>query len=256
MAARQSPERRPRGLERILSKSGACSRKQAREWIAAGRVSVNGVRIVDPDAWFDPSRDRIVLDGRRLALEKKLYFALHKPRGYLTTRTDPGGRPTVYELIADIGAWVVPVGRLDADTSGLLLFTNDTQFAEYVTNPVSHVDKTYRVEASPRLSLEALAMLETGIELSDGPTLPARVARVLQRGRSTVFDLTLREGRNRQVRRMVKAAGSRVVKLARLSIGTVRLGDLASGAHRSLTAREVKSLGARRGSEEGGASLR
>lgn len=249
-------KRRPRGLERILSKAGACSRTQARAWIAAGRVRVNGVPIVDPDAWFDPDRDRITLDGKPLAREARLYVALHKPIGYLTTRTDPGGRQTVYDLLADLGAWVVPVGRLDGDTSGLLLFTNDTQFAEYVTNPLSHVDKTYRVEATPALSPEALEALAAGVELSDGPTRPARIARVLQRGRSTVFDLTLREGRNRQVRRMVKAVGSKVVRLARLSVGAVELGDLAAGAHRPLTSREVKSLLARRGSAEGGTTRR
>ncbi len=256
MAARPGPQRRPRELERILSKAGAGSRKQARAWIEAGRVTVNGARVVDPEAWFDPERDRIALDGRILALEKQLYLALHKPRGYLTTRTDPDGRPTVYELIADLGAWVVPVGRLDADTSGLLLFTNDTQFAEYVTNPRSHVDKLYRVEATPRLAAESLASLETGIELSDGMTLPARVTRVAHRGRATSFDLSIREGRNRQVRRMVRAAGSKVVKLARLAIGTVKLGELAIGAHRPLSAREVSALYAQPRSEEGGTPRR
>jgi pseudouridine synthase len=260
MTARHGPQhgpgRRPRELERILSKAGAGSRKQARTWIEAGRVTVNGVRVVDPDAWFDPERDRVALDGRLLALEKKLYFALHKPRGYLTTRSDPDGRATVYELIADVGAWVVPVGRLDADTSGLLLFTNDTQFAEHVTNPRSHVDKIYRVEATPRLSVESLASLEAGVELSDGMTLPAVVMHVVHRGSSTSFDLTIREGRNRQVRRMVRAVGSKVTKLARLAIGSVKLGELASGAHRPLTAREVSALHAPRRSEEGGTPRR
>ncbi len=238
--SREEPKRRPRELERILSKAGACSRKQARAWIESGRVTVNGVPIVDPDAWFDPHHDRVELDGKRLALESTMYVALHKPRGFLTTRSDPQKRATVYDLLQDLGAWVVPVGRLDAETSGLLLFTNDTQFADHVTNPRSHVDKVYRVEATPRLSDRSLATLESGVVLRDGKTLPAKVGRIVHRGPSTVFDLSIREGRNRQVRRMVHEVGSKVTHLARLSIGPIELGDLASGAFRHLTAREVR----------------
>lgn len=242
MTRRREPEPRRRGLERILSKFGVCSRNEARTLIRRGRVRVNGVVIVDPDAWFDPEQDEFELDGRAIVKSKKLYYALHKPRGYITTRSDPGGRLTVYELLGAIGAWVVPVGRLDLDTSGLLLFTNDTDFADLVSSPVSHVPKTYRVECAPRLADEALERLARGVTLSDGPTRPAIVRGHAVRGPKSRFEITITEGRNRQVRRMVKEVGAKVEKLVRVAIGPLELGDLASGALRPLTPGEVRSL--------------
>jgi pseudouridine synthase len=233
---------RRHGLERILSKLGVCSRTQAREWIRAGRVTVNRAVIVDPDAWFDVERDEVRVDGRDVRAARKLYYALHKPRGYLTTRTDPAGRPTVYALLGEVGAWLVPVGRLDLDTSGLLLFTNDTHFADAITSPMSHVEKTYRVECSPRLGDDALERLRRGVELNDGPTRPARVEKLGDRGKCTGFEITITEGRNRQVRRMVKEVGAKVEKLQRISIGPLGLGDLASGRLRELTEGEVDAL--------------
>lgn len=234
---------RAHGLERLLSKAGLCSRAQARAWIRAGRVRVDGRVALDPDEWVDPSRSRVLVDGRPLAARAKLYYALHKPSGYLTTRSDPGGRPTVYDLVAgEVPGWVIAVGRLDRDTSGLLLLSNDTAFAEHVTNPASHVEKRYRVLARPALAAEALARLAAGVELEDGPTLPARVERARTRGGATELELVIREGRNRQVRRMVAAVGSRVRELARTAIGPVELGDLALGAVRELSPREVASL--------------
>jgi pseudouridine synthase len=246
MPSRPRHRRILRGLARILSKAGLASRAEAVLWIRDGRVSVNGAVILDPEAWFDPERDSIALDGKRLAAREKLYFLLHKPRGYITTRSDPGERPTIYALIADIDAWVIPVGRLDLDTSGMLLLTNDTQFAERVTNPASHVPKTYRVEASPRLSDEALERLRTGVVLHDGPTRPARVERRGERGRATILEITITEGRNRQVRRMLKAVGSKVEKLSRIAIGTVAIGDLERGQWRRLSEAEVRALTTRR----------
>jgi pseudouridine synthase len=239
---RREPEPRRRGLERILSKFGVCSRAEAHTLIRRGRVRVNGVVILDPEAWFDPERDEFELDGRAITRKQRLYYALHKPRGYITTRSDPGGRLTVYELLGEIGAWVVPVGRLDLDTSGLLLFTNDTHFADLVSSPASHVPKTYRVECTPRLTEEALSRLARGVTLSDGPTRPAVVRAHAHRGPSSRFELTLTEGRNRQVRRMVKEVGAKVTKLARVSIGPLELGTLASGAVRPLSAAEVRAL--------------
>lgn len=231
-----------RGLERILSKMGVCSRSEGRALVRAGRVRVNGVVIVDPDAWFDPEQDEIAVDGRVVGARQQLYYALHKPRGYITSRTDPAGRLTVYALLGSIGAWVVPVGRLDLDTSGLLLFTNDTQFADLVTSPDSHVPKTYRVECTPRLEATAFERLRRGVELSDGPTRPALVTELAHRGPKSRFEITITEGRNRQVRRMVKEVGAKVEKLARTSIGPLALGDLASGAVRQLTTPEVRAL--------------
>lgn len=232
-------------LERLLSKAGYCSRAQARELVLAGRVRVNGVVILDPLAWFDLVRDAVVVDGRGIAparTEGRRYLALHKPRGCVTTRSDPDGRATVYDLVADCGAWVVPVGRLDLDTSGLLLFTNDTQFADRVTSPDSHVPKTYLVEAEPRLADEALGALADGVLLTDGLTRPAQVELVGHRGPRTRFLLTITEGKNRQVRRMVKAVGAKVERLERVSIGPLELGDLERGRWRELHAREVAAL--------------
>ena len=229
-------------LERILSKAGAGSRTEAREWIAAGRVRVNGRVVRDPDTWADPGRDRVVLDGRPVRPGAPVYLLLHKPTGYLTTRRDPRGRPTIYDLLPPEQGRLVPVGRLDLDSSGLLLLTNDTAFAERVTNPDSKVPKTYRVKAADRLSGEQLAALERGVELRDGPTRPAEVRRLRDPGGHTVFEIILSEGRNRQVRRMVEAVGSKVLTLKRVAIGAIAIGDLPPGAARPLRSAEVRDL--------------
>jgi len=222
----------------VLSKSGAGSRTEARKWIAAGRVKVNGRVVQTPDAWIDLERDHVMLDDKPLEAEARVYLLLHKPAGYLTTYRDPEGRPTVYDLLPDRDRYLFPVGRLDMDTSGLLILTNDAQFAERLTNPDYHVPKTYFVKASTVLSDEQLDQLRRGIELRDGRTRPAVVERA---GKST-FHITITEGRNRQVRRMVEALDARVEKLVRVAIGDIVIGDLASGSVRELSADEVRSL--------------
>jgi pseudouridine synthase len=229
-------------LERVLSKAGVGSRTEARAWIAAGRVKVNGTVTRDPDQWIDLERDRVWFDNRPLEARERLYVLLYKPTGYLTTYKDPEGRPTVYDLIADVGTFLSPVGRLDLDTSGLLLMTNDNQFAERVTNPNSHVPKTYLVEASALVTDEQLQRLRDGIELSDGPTRPATVTRLRDSARDTHFEITLTEGRNRQVRRMVEALGARVLALVRVRIGSIAIGALPIGKWRLLTREEVEAL--------------
>lgn len=229
-------------LERVLSKAGAGSRVDARGWIRAGRVKVNGQVVRDPDTWIDMGRDRVRLDGRPLQVRERTYLLLYKPTGYLTTYRDPKGRPTVYDLIADLGTFVSPVGRLDLDTSGLLLMTNDNQLAERVTNPASHVPKTYLVKASLRLTDEQLQQLRDGVELADGPTRPARVRRVRDSEKYTHLEITLTEGRNRQVRRMIEALGAAVLKLVRVKIGSISIGTLPIGKWRLLTDREVQTL--------------
>jgi pseudouridine synthase len=233
-------------LERVLSKAGLGSRTEARSWIGAGRVSVNGRVVRDPDAWIDMERDRVSFDGKPLRREERTYLLLHKPAGYITTYRDPQGRPTIYDLLPDRERYLFPVGRLDLDTSGLLILTNDTQFAERLTNPEYHVPKTYRVTANRLLSDADLNRLRDGMELRDGPTRPARVTRVSD----GVFEITITEGRNRQVRRMVEALDAEVVTLVRIAIGSIRIGDLRSGQTRVLTADEVKVLGV--GSREWG----
>lgn len=229
-------------LERVLSKAGVGSRTEARAWIAKGRVKVNGRVVRDPDHWIDMERDRVRLDNRPLQARDRVYILLYKPTGYLTTYKDPKGRATVYELIADVGTFVSPVGRLDLDTSGLLLMTNDTQFAERVTNPESHVPKTYLVKASAVLPESQLQQLREGIELSDGMTRPARVERLRDSSKYTHFEITLTEGRNRQVRRMVEALGARVLKLVRVRIGPIGIGSLPIGKWRLLTRSELAAF--------------
>ena len=227
-------------LERVLSKAGLGSRTDARKWIGAGRVKVNGKLVQTPDLWVDLERDRVTLDDRPVRPAKKIYLLLHKPTGYLTTYKDPEGRPTVYDLLSDLGHWVVPVGRLDLDTSGLLLLTNDTQFAEQVMNPDFKVPKTYLVKASTPLNDDQLNRLRSGVELNDGPTQSAEVSRVASFEKS--ITVTIREGRNRQIRRMLEAVDSKVVELVRTHIGPVAIGDLPIGTYRALQAEEVLAL--------------
>jgi 23S rRNA pseudouridine2605 synthase len=229
-------------LERVISKAGLGSRTEARRWIGTGRVSVNGRVIRTPDHWVDLERDRVTLDGKPVRAGDKIYLLLYKPKGYLTTYKDPEGRPTVYDLLEDVEEWLFPVGRLDLDTSGLLLVTNDSQFAERITNPEYKIPKTYLVKTSTRLSDEQLDQLRNGVVLSDGPTRPAAVKRLRDSGNRTFFEITITEGRNRQVRRMVEAAGSRVLKLVRTSIGPLEIRGLPIGKHRRLSAAEVGAL--------------
>jgi 23S rRNA pseudouridine2605 synthase len=237
------PTQRPlKTLERVLSKAGLGSRTEARSWIGAGRVRVNGRTIQTPDHWVDMERDRVTLDGHPVRGARKIYLLLYKPKGYLTTYTDPEGRPTVYDLLRDAGAWVVPVGRLDLDTTGLLIMTNDTEFAERLTNPDFKVPKTYQAKCADRLTDAQIARLREGVELSDGPTRPARAERLRDSGKYTHIELTIGEGRNRQVRRMVEAIGSKVIKLTRVAIGQVRIGDLQIGKWRHLSEAEVRAL--------------
>jgi 23S rRNA pseudouridine2605 synthase len=231
-----------KSLERVLSKAGVGSRTEARHWILAGRVTVNEKITRDPDRRVSQARDRVRLDGKPLAARTRVYLLLHKPTGYVTTYRDPQGRPTVYDLIKGVRTFVSPVGRLDLDTSGLILMTNDTTFAERVTNPASHVPKTYVVTASALLTDADLQALRAGVTLRDGPTRPTVVRRVRDSGGHTRFEITLTEGRNRQVRRMVEAIGARVVGLARVSIGPIAIGTLPIGTWRRLTPAEVTAL--------------
>ena len=227
-------------LERVLSKAGLGSRTVARGWIGAGRVSVNGKAMRDPDFWVDVKRDKVFFDGKPIQAPKKIYVLLYKPKGYLTTFKDPEGRPTVYDLIPDLGTWVSPVGRLDLDSSGLLILTNDNAFAERMTNPEYKAPKTYQVKASTRIGEEQLQRLRAGVELDDGPTRPAMVRRIRDSEKYSFLEITITEGRNRQVRRMLEAVDSKVLKLVRTAIGPLRIGDLPIGKYRLLTQMEVE----------------
>ena len=205
-------------------------------------MRVNGHVVEDPDVWIDFDRDRILFDDKPLQAKKPVYVLLYKPVGYITTFKDPEGRPTVYDLITDVETFVSPVGRLDLDTSGLLILTNDTQFAERLTNPDHKIAKTYLVKCADLISDEALDRLRSGVELSDGPTRPAVVKRVRDSGKYSHIEIRITEGRNRQVRRMIEAVGSKVLKLVRTAIGPIEIAGLKIGTWRQLDEREIAAL--------------
>jgi 23S rRNA pseudouridine2605 synthase len=237
------PGKRPlKTVERVLSKAGLGSRTEARKWIAEKRVRVNGRVVDDPDSWVDLERDHVTFDNKPLKKQQPAYLLLYKPAGYLTTYRDPQGRPTIYDLLPDRERYLFPAGRLDLETSGLLILTNDTAFAERLTNPDYKVPKTYQVKASRHLSDGELDALRGGVELRDGPTKPAIVTRLREPGGRTVFEITITEGRNRQVRRMVESLDAKVLKLVRTAIGPVRIGDLQIGKTRALNDDEVRAL--------------
>ncbi len=221
----------------MISKAGLGSRTQARSWIHAGRVKVNGKVVENPDHWIDFDRDRVLFDDKPLQVQARVYILLHKPAGYITTFKDPEKRPTVYDLIrGGINTFLSPVGRLDLDTSGLLIMTNDTQFAERLTNPDHKVAKTYRVECADILPESALDQLRQGVVLNDGPTRPA----VVRRLEGAWLEIRITEGRNRQVRRMIEAVRSKVITLERTRIGRLEIGTLQPGEWRVLTPEEVR----------------
>jgi pseudouridine synthase len=229
-------------LDRAISKAGIGSRAEARGWIGAGRVSVNGRVIQTPDHWVDLQRDKVAIDGKPVQPGEKIYLLLYKPKGYITTYKDPEGRPTVYDLIPDVKAWLFPVGRLDLESSGLLLMTNDTALAERLTNPDFKVPKTYLVKSAGRLSEEQLEQLRRGVELSDGPTRPAVVKRIRDSEKHTFLEITISEGRNRQVRRMIEAVDNKVLKLVRTSIGPLEIDGLPIGKYRLLTQSQLLKI--------------
>ncbi len=201
-------------------------------------MKVNGKVVENPDLWIDFQRDKVLFDGKPLRVRERVYILLHKPTGYITTLRDPEGRPTVYDLIPDVETFVSPVGRLDLDTSGLLILTNDTQLAERLTNPDHRIPKTYLVRCADPIDDSAVSKLREGVELNDGPTRPAEVRKI----GDSLIEITITEGRNRQVRRMLEAVGNKVLELTRIAIGELQIGALAPGVWRNLTQTEVATL--------------
>jgi 23S rRNA pseudouridine2605 synthase len=230
-------------LDRILSRLGVASRQEAREAIRRGRLKVNGRVICDPEFWVRPSQDVVHLDGKRLKASRKTYLLFYKPKGVVTSHGDPDGRKTVYAYLGNVGKWVFPVGRLDKDTSGLLLMTNDTLFADFITNPKSRVTKTYRVKVSGLLQDAVISQLQEGVRMQRGDwAKPIAVRRVQDRNQYTWLEVVLTEGKNREIRRMIEAIGFKVLKLVRTAIGPLTLEGLEIGTWRSLTQREVAAV--------------
>jgi 23S rRNA pseudouridine2605 synthase len=230
-------------LDRLLSRYGAAPRSAAREIIRSGRVRVNGRATRDPECWVRPGKDLVELDGQRLRPERRVYLLFYKPKGVIVSHGDPRGRKTIYDYFGEEGRWVSPVGRLDKDTSGLILVTNDTGFAHFVTNPESGVPKTYLVKVSGLMDDEAIARLRAGVEMKRGDRArPLSVRRVEDRGKYTWLEVVLTEGKNREVRRMIEAVGFKVLKLVRTAIGALTLAGLEVGRFRTLAPPEIDAL--------------
>jgi 23S rRNA pseudouridine2605 synthase len=232
--------RRNVGLARAISKLGYCSRSRAAELIRGGHVRVNGVVRKNAETPVHIGKDRVEIDGRRIEESKKIYLMLNKPRGVVTTASDEHGRDTIYDCLnAALGkdfAWVAPVGRLDKASEGLLLITNDSEWAARVTAPETHVDKTYHVQVAGRLTAALMEKLVNGFAVSDGEFLRLKSARVLREGeRNCWVEIILDEGRNRHIRRMFEGLGVEVLRLIRVAIGELRLGELAKSAVRELS---------------------
>jgi len=230
-------------LDRVLSRFGLASRTAALEAIAAGRMKVNGRIVRDPEVWVSPERDTFHLDGQCLKPARKRYLLFYKPKGVITSHGDPAGRETIYKYLGEESQWVAPVGRLDKDTSGLLLLSNDTDFADLITNPESGIPKTYLVKLNALLSDEVIARLSTGLEMKRGDfARPLSVRRREDRGKYTWLEVVLTEGKNREVRRMIEAVGFKVLKLVRTQIGPLTLDGLQVGKWRELTPGEAACL--------------
>ncbi|WP_139489666.1 pseudouridine synthase [Brevibacillus dissolubilis] len=231
-------------LQKVLAHAGVASRRACEELILGGRVQVNGQTVKELGTKVDPTQDNITVDGKPIAEEKHVYILLNKPTGVITSASDPQGRRTVVELVKDIKERVYPVGRLDFDTSGLLIMTNDGELANQLAHPSYEIDKVYRAWVKGNPSKEKVEKLATGIMLDDGMTSPGK-ARILDSDPSrnrTLIELTIHEGRNRQVRRMCQAIGHPVIHLERIRVGFLNLEGIKPGKYRHLTAAEVTRL--------------
>jgi len=229
-------------LQKIIAAAGLASRREAERWIEQGRVTVNGRPAALGDS-ADPGQDRIEIDGKPIGgAERKVYVLLNKPVGYVTTMRDPEGRPVVSDLLAGVAERVVPVGRLDLTTEGLLLLTNDGELAQRLAHPRFHVNKTYLARVRGAVEDKSLAQLQKGVMLEDGLTAPAHVELVRRSGSHSWLKISIHEGRNRQVRRMCEALGYQVSRLKRIAYAFLDDRALASGHYRYLTASEVEGL--------------
>ncbi len=229
-------------LQKILAKAGIASRRRAEELIRDGRIQVNGQYISEMGFKVDPTRDTIFCDGKQIDLEKKVYILLNKPAGYVTTLSDPQGRPVVSDLIAQIPLRLFPVGRLDLETEGALLMTNDGELGNLILHPRFEINKTYEATVLGSPSPQKLSLLEQGIEIEGIRTRPAKI-RVLQRRKDqTVVEIIIHEGKKRQVRKMFQKINHRVLYLKRTAYGNLKLGPLPVGKYRILTTDDLKRI--------------
>lgn len=230
-------------LQKVMAHSGIASRRQCEELIRTGQVRVNGKKVTELGTKVDPSTDRIEVQGAVLrGKEPLIYLVLNKPAGYITSVKDEKGRRTVMELLPRVKVRVYPVGRLDYDSEGLVLLTNDGRLAHELMHPRYSIPKTYLVEVKGQITDEALQMLRVGVALDDGMTKKAKVNLVTRSAQRSMMRITIFEGRNRQVRRMYEHVGFSVVKLARISLGPLHLGSLSVGKSRRLTEEEIGKL--------------
>ena len=237
-------KKEPIRLQKFLSLCGVASRRKAEELILQGKVKINGKSAILGDKVTD--KDKVFVNGKRIVAPrtKYRYIMLHKPRGFITTMSDEKGRKCVAELVKDVGERVYPVGRLDKDSEGMLIFTNDGEFANKIMHPRNSIYKIYRVTVRPSITEEQLEKLETGIEIDGRKTAPAIVHVLVQdkEQNRVVLEMILHEGKNREIRRMCEAVGLQVARLKRTQIGSVKMGMLKQGAWRDLTEKEVKNL--------------
>ncbi len=233
-------------LQKLLADCGVASRRKSEELIKKGKVKVNGKIAVIGDK-VDPYNDKVYVNSRRVTAASKpkyRYIMLNKPRGILTTMNDEKGRKCVADLIKDIEERVYPIGRLDKDSEGMLLLTNDGEFANHIMHPKKHVNKVYRVSVKPNIIEEQSLKLKKGVIIDGRKTLPAQVRVIKREEDRAVIEVVIREGRNRQIRKMCEAVGLEVLRLKRTAIGTVKIGGLKPGSYRDLTVDEVKKLSA------------
>lgn len=230
-------------LQKMIAGSGLASRRKAEQLIAAGRVTVNGKVVTELGTKVDPSRDHVKVDGKHLsAAQPFVYLMLNKPKHVMSTLNDPGGRPTVKDFLHGVSVRVFPVGRLDFDSEGLMLLTNHGELAQALLHPRYHVAKTYLIKVKGILTDEEILQLERGVKLEDGMTAPAQVKKISKAEQNSWLEITIREGRKHQVKRMLESVDHPVIRLTRVKMGPLSLGRLESGAFRFLTDREANTL--------------
>ena len=243
MKSKQNSDRKHVGLARALSKLGYCSRSQATLLIREGKVRLNGSVMKNPESPVRLVKDRIEVNGKPLAKAEKVYFVLNKPRGIVTTAADEKGRETVYSLLPENLKWIAPIGRLDKASEGLLLLTNDSEWASRITDPASHLDKTYHVKIGTVADHNLIRALQRGVRDPDDSILKVKRSSVIRTGeKNSWIEIVLDEGKNRQIRRMLEALQIEVLRLVRVSIGPLQLGDLPKGVARPLRTDEKLTL--------------